>query len=80
MRQTEGLFGSIQTLRGQLDYEKSSQELAKWKEIAEKSQSECQDLRNQVHEHESRMQQEASARSMRKDEGEMCMINNITDL
>lgn len=68
------LFGTLQTLRTQVDQAKTSSDLAHWKSLAESTQLECNTLHEQLETIE-RAQADANLRlQMRTDQGLMCML------
>jgi hypothetical protein len=70
----EGLFGTLLSLRTQVDQAKTSSDLAHWKSLAESTQLECNTLRAQLEAFE-RAQADATLRlQMRTDQGLMCML------
>ena len=74
LKPIEGLFGTLHTLRTQVDQAKTFSDLAQWKSLAETSQLECNTLRAQLETFE-RAQADATLRlQMRTDQGLMCML------
>jgi hypothetical protein len=74
LKPIEGLFGTLHSLRTQLDQAKTSSDIAHWKSLAESIQLECTTLRAQLHTFERAHADDTLRLQMRADQGLMCML------